>query len=70
MALSKPADLGLQCFQKRIDPVLSAVQGLMQKHLYIQINNSFESKIENNFLPISFNMFWVLKRTVSSRRFF
>ena len=29
-----------------------------------------EHKIVSNYLPISFNMFWLLKRTVSSRRFF
>ena len=30
----------------------------------------FLRKIVNIFLPISFNMFWVLKRTVSLRGFF
>ena len=29
---------------------------------------NFERKIVNIFLPISFNMFWVLNRTVSLRR--
>ena len=31
-------------------------------------NKIFELKIVNIFLPISLNMFWVLKRTVSLRQ--
>ena len=30
----------------------------------------FEGKIVNTFLPINFNMLWVLKRTVTLRQFF
>ena len=37
---------------------------------HVQINEKFERKIINILFPVSFNMFWVLKRTVSLRRFF
>ena len=36
----------------------------------VLINKLFEHKIVNIFLPISFNIFWVLKRTISLRWFF
>ena len=40
-------------------------------HSLVQIRKCYERKIVIIFLPINLNMcFWVLKRTVSSRRFF
>ena len=41
------------------------------ENIGLDINNFFAHKIVDIFLPISFNiMFWLLKRTVSLRRFF
>ena len=37
---------------------------------YVYMNNIFKCTVVNIFLTVNFNMFWVLKRTVSLRRFF
>ena len=42
----------------------------MLKFVAFMHKQIFECKIVNNFLPISFNMFWVLKRTISLSRLF
>ena len=64
------------CEQVELNPICSATEtsydyyDLNEANVSINIGldkqtKKFERKIVNIFLPIHFNMFWVLKRTVS-----